>query len=68
MSKINISIPLSCLFVGFLFLPYNEIISIPVFVSILLLIFSPASASPLNPCSGEKIFLMSIFKEINESN
>jgi len=55
------------LLVGFLFFPYNEIISIPVFESILLLINSPASAVPLKPCSGEKILLISIFKEINES-
>ena len=67
MSKIIISNPFSCLFVGFLFFPYSEIILIPVFGSILLLINSPASAFPLNPCSGEKILLIPIFKEISES-
>ena len=43
---------------GFFFFPYREIIGMPVLLSILSLIFSPASKSPLKPCSGPKIALI----------
>ena len=60
MSKTIMSIPSSCFTEGFLFFPYIEIIGKPVFSSNSLLIISPASPFPLNPCSGVKIFTMFI--------
>ena len=41
---------------GFLFFPYKAMIDKPVLVSTPSLISSPASAFPLNPCSGAKTY------------
>ena len=61
MSKIITSISSKSSKLGFLFLPYNETIGMPVFGSVELIIFSPASKFPRKPCSGAKTFFTLTF-------
>ena len=66
-SKSKTSMSFSCSELGFLFLPYSEMIGSCVFSSMLLLIRAPSSAVPLKPCSGVNMVFMLMFLLISVS-